>query len=116
MTQIVGSKFVNGCIYMALLRKPSYRMALLKFINMSKKKKPKMKDNLSMILSEGAEEDNPSEMAIRTKKQTMRHNEENSNVGEHEDNLPTINELIDARPLIAGKRPFTRRQTARRDA
>jgi hypothetical protein len=101
---------------MALLRKPSYRMALLKYINMSKKKKPKMKDNLSTIMSQGAEEDNPSEIAFKTKRQTLRHIDENSHTGEQEEILPTINELIDFKPLIAGKRLLTRRQIARRDA
>lgn len=109
MMKIVGSKFVNGCIYTGLLRKPSYRMALLKFINMAKKKKTKMKDNLSTILSQGAEEDNPSEAPFRPKKMVSRLTDEHSQHGEVEDNLPTITEIIDNRPLIAGKRGLTRR-------
>lgn len=91
-------------------------MALLKFINMAKKKKSKIKDNLSTILSQGAEEDNASEAAFKTKRATQKLIEEFSQNGDQDDILPTINELIDSRPLIAGKMYLTRRQTTPRDA
>ena len=55
---ICGSKLVNGCIFMGLLRNPSYRMALLKYVNTAKKeKKSRVQKDLSVIPSEGANED-----------------------------------------------------------
>lgn len=60
----MGSKFVNGCIYMGLLRKPSYRTALLKYINTTKKKKlaPANNKELSVIHSQGENEDLHSQL------------------------------------------------------
>lgn len=84
-------------------------MALLKFINMAKKKKTKIKDNLSTILSQGAEEDNASEAAFKTKRATIKQMDDLSQNGDQDDLLPTINELIDHRPLIAGNDNLNRR-------
>ena len=94
---------------MGLMRKPSYRMALLKFINMVKKKKTKGKGNLSTIFSEGGDEDNASEACLKHKIRSLRLNDEHSVVEDNEDNLPTINEYIEKRPLIAGRLVISRR-------
>lgn len=47
---------MNGCVYLSLLRNPSYRVPLLKFINMVRKKTNTQKD-LSIIPSEFDGED-----------------------------------------------------------
>lgn len=53
---------------MGLLRQPSYRMALLKFINLVRKKKPSAQKPLSTIMSVGADEDLHSELPARARK------------------------------------------------
>jgi hypothetical protein len=79
---------------MGLLRNPSYRMALLKYVNLSKKeKKLNVPKELSVIESQGALEDLQSEFI----KVTDEDFSENHNPRSH-----TIRSLLD-RPLIAGK-------------
>lgn len=107
MTQIVGSKLVNGSIFMGLLRKPSYRMALLKFINLVRKKKPQADKQLSTILSEGADEDMHSEMPGLTKRSFSPHHPIDDSPEGKISGQSTIKQLIETRPLVAGKLGFT---------
>lgn len=65
---IVGSKYVYGCIYMGLLRYPSYRTALLRYINTTRKKKNNVvskNDQLSIIHSMEDDGDNGTEAGQR---------------------------------------------------
>ena len=71
----MGAKFVNGCIYMALLRNPSYREALLKFINLAKKKKTKVQKELPIIQSVGPAEEDESMRAIIESQEVAEHDE-----------------------------------------
>jgi hypothetical protein len=99
----VGSKLVNGSIFMALLRKPSYRMALLKYINLVRKKKPRADKQLSTIMSEGAYEDMHSEMPGMTKRSfSPQHATDDSPEGKVS-GQSTIKQLIETKPLVAGR-------------
>lgn len=99
----MGSKLVNGSIYMGLLRKPSYRMALLKFVNLVRKKKPQNDKQLSTIMSQGAEEDLHSEMPGVTKRSfSPQHLIDDSPEGRMS-GKKSIEQLIVAKPLVAGR-------------
>lgn len=88
---------------MGLLRKPSYRMALLKFINLVRKKKPQAEKPLSTIMSVGGDEDMHSEMPGITKNSISPHHTIDESPEDKALSKSKIKQLIEAKPLVAGK-------------